>query len=407
MTLVLVVWLVAVATVSARAFVARRPRLRSGLRSVLVPPRTSAPRIAILRPCAGAEPELARCLSSWPTWTGAPARAVLAVATAADPALAVAEAAARSLLDRGMDARVIVTGARGPNRKAAQLAEAARAAGDAGVLVVADSDVDLEGLDLHALIAPITADERVGACWAPPVEHGIARTWGDRASHALLGASLHAFPLLSRLDRRGMVGKLVAFRRSSLVAIGGFAPLVDVLGEDMELARRLARHGERVVVVGPLARSLASGRDLGAIVARYTRWLAVIRSQRPLLLASYPLLFAATPLLVIAALASGAPWIAAAAIVVRVIVARLAQAACRRRGSMGEALLEACASDALLLAALGRALVARDVIWRGERLRVLPGGRLVSVGDREGSVSQPVSRASARVASAEKCEARP
>ncbi len=346
-------------------------------RAPRVPVQSSA-RVVIVRPCAGAEPELARCLASWPRVHAGPLPAVIfAVGDPLDPALPVAQAAADRLRARGVDARVLVTRAAGPNHKASQLAAAVEAAGDADVVVVADSDVDLEGLDLGALVDPIAASKKVAACWAPPVERGVARTLGDRASQAVLGASLHAFPLLSRLDRRGMVGKLVALRRSSLSAVGGFASLAGVLGEDVELARRLAERGDEVVVAAITAPSLASGRDLRVVLSRYTRWLSVVRRQRPALFVSYPLLFAATPILAPLALAAGAPWIAALSVALRLSVARWAQSACGRRRSLPDTLIEAGLADALLLAAFGQALVARRVVWRGARLRVLAGGRLV------------------------------
>jgi ceramide glucosyltransferase len=369
--LVLAAWLGAIACVCGWAIVVGRPpRVAGG---------AALPRAVLVRPCAGDEPELARCLSSWPSLpAGAALGVVFAVADASDAALPVARAAAEALGARGVDARVVLTPAGGPNRKAAQLAAAVDAAGDAEVVVVADSDVDLEGLDLTALIAPVAADDRVAACWAPPVERGAARTLGDRASQALLGASLHAFPILARLDRRGMVGKLVALRRRSLAAAGGFASLAGVLGEDVELARRFARRGEAVAVAAVTAPSLASGRDLGDVVARYARWLTVVRRQRPALLLSYPLLFAATPIASSIAIACRAPWLAAAFVALRLATARLACAACGRRRSLAGALADAGLADALLLAAFARAIAARSVVWRGSRLRVLSGGRLAA-----------------------------
>ena len=369
MSLILVAWLGAVTSVCGWALLAGPPAAR--------PPAEGSLRLVIVRPCAGPEPELQRCLASWPVLReGHLAGAIFAVGEVDDPALPAAETAAARLRTRGVDARVVVTSAEGPNHKASQLAVAVDGAGEVDVIVVADSDVDLEGLDLGALVDPIAADARVAACWAPPVELGVARTWGDRASQALLGASLHAFPVLARLDRRGMVGKLVALRRSSLAAVGGFASLTGVLGEDMELARRFARRGEEVAVAPIVAPSLASGRDLRGALSRYTRWISVIRRQRPALLASYPLLFAATPLMVPLALAAGAPWIAGAAVALRFSVARLAQSACGRRRSLAGTLLEAVLADALLLAAFAHALASPRVVWRGARLRVLAGGRL-------------------------------
>jgi hypothetical protein len=64
-----------------------------------------------------------------------------------------------------------------------------------------------------------------------------------------------------------MVGKLFVIRRGALDDIGGFASLVDVLGEGRQIARRLAELGERVVVLPFVCASLASGRTLAEVGA--------------------------------------------------------------------------------------------------------------------------------------------
>jgi len=330
--------------------------------------------VLVVRPCAGREPRLAETLAS--TRALPPeARVVFAVARDDDPALPFARAACEALRAEGRDASVRVTHAAGANQKSAQLARVL-ADESCEVVVNLDSDVDCATVDLGALVAAARA-AGVGAAWLPVVEDG-GETLGDRASDALLAGSLHAFPLLARIDPAGLVGKAVALRREALDAVGGFGALESYLGEDMELARRLRAQGWRTVAVKGAAVSRVRGRSWGDVVARYARWVMVIRAQRPALLASYPALFFATPLLVAGALAAGAPAVAAAAVAARLLVAVAARRASGT--SVARALGDVAWGDALLASAFMRALGPREVRWRGRVLAVDAGGALREVG---------------------------
>ncbi|HEU4409251.1 MAG TPA: glycosyltransferase [Polyangiaceae bacterium] len=350
-------------------------------RAAGAPPAGPPPAVLLVRPCAGAEPALARALlSSAALGRVAPgAEIVFAVASEADGAFPIARRVAERLRSRGLSARTLVTRPEAPNAKSAQLAAAVEGAG-AALLLFADSDVCLREGGLRELFAALEGPG-VAAAWAPPVEVAPARTLGDRASQALLGGSLHAFPLLAGLDPGGLVGKLFVVRREALDEVGGFNDLTHVLGEDMELARRLRSRGLGVRACRAPASSLARGRGLGAVVERYARWVQVIRVQRRALLPSYPLLFFATPLAVLLALAAAAvrPGVAFAALGLA-LGARVAAAAGARRlvgrggGALGLA-LDVVLADALLAAAFARALARRSVVWRGRELCPGPGGR--------------------------------
>jgi ceramide glucosyltransferase len=333
----------------------------------------------VVRPCAGVEPSLADNLRS----SGALADAgtftlVLAVARGDDPALVVARTAADALCASGHDASVMLTHAEGVNQKASQLARVVAAHGSHDTVVVIDSDVDCRGLSLAAWVEALRGDASLGALWVPTVEDG-GETFGDRCSDALLAGSLHAFPVLAALDPRGLVGKVSVLRASSLAAVGGFAALECYLGEDMELARRMLASGARVAAFNAVARSRVRGRSWGDVVARYARWITVIRAQRPVLMVSYPAMFFATPLLVACALVlslarSEALGVAAIAVGARILVALAAR---RASGTpLRRALGDGVWADALLLAAFVRALRGAPVLWRGRTLTVERGGTL-------------------------------
>jgi ceramide glucosyltransferase len=379
-------WSFAVASTSLeamrRALVRARPQAADAARVV----SAMRPKVLLLRPCAGDEPSLARTLGSLAEARASfEVRSIFALADAADAALPAARRAAEALAAAGFEARVVFTGASGPNRKAAQLAAAEREAGEADILVVADSDVDLAGVDLDALVAPLVGMSPAWVAWAPPAEHAPPRTLGDRASAAVLGGSLHAFPLLAGLDPGGLVGKLFAIRKAALVAIGGFGSLVDYLGEDMEIARRVRARGGAIVAAPIVARSLASGRSWDAVIARFARWLTVIRAQRPALLVSYPALFFATgPIALLALLLSpfaGGLALAAAllAMAARLGIALFAARAAGRPVRLFDALGEVVLADVVLVCAFVRALRSRTITWRDRVLVV----------DRAGLLRQP------------------
>ncbi|WP_437677600.1 glycosyltransferase [Sorangium sp. So ce131] len=416
-------WALAVASVSAEAARRAGRRLSPGARVTGAPPPGapspgarspeacapdaappgapgSALRVLVVRPCAGPEPHLERTLGSLAgARLSAPARCVFAVADTADGALPAATAAAERLRAAAIPAEVAITAPAGPNRKAAQIAAVvARESAPFDAVLVADSDVDLDGVDLDALIGPLgprsdgARPARPGggapldAVWAPPVEVAPARSLGDRASAAVLGGSLHAFPLLAGLDPRGLVGKLFAVRAGSLAGAGGFAALTAHLGEDMELSRRLLARRGAIGAAAVVAPSLASGRALRDVIARYARWITVIRAQRPALLASYPALFFATPLIVaLAALSApiaAAPALLAVAVAVptRVAVAALAARLSGRRAPLRAAAADALLADLVLGAAFLRALSTRTVVWRTGRFRIDRRGLLREAG---------------------------
>lgn len=345
------------------------------------------PRVVVLRPCAGLEPHLRRSLESTASLRyGGPLRVVLGTSTAQDPACPVLRQVAASLRAQGLDVTVGVFGARGANLKASQLAgmlDGMQDGAEDDVALVIDSDVELEDLDLDRMLAPLRDPSApTGAVWCPPVErqiHGL----GDRMSAALLGGSLHAFTLLGALDPHGLVGKTFAIRIDALRAIGGFDGLVQHLGEDMEIARRLREKGWQTAMSPAVVTSLACRRCIRQVLGRYARWLMVIRAQRPALLASYPLLLAATPGLLVASsigLAFDLPGAGLAlglALAARLAIGVVASAAARRSLHPAAVLIDALLADGLLLAAFGRAAFGPAIVqWRGRSLQLGARGRL-------------------------------
>ncbi|MFO7565972.1 MAG: glycosyltransferase [Enhygromyxa sp.] len=364
----------------------RRYQLHARFRSR---PRPSAAgrRVLIVRPCAGAEPGLRdNLLSITEARSTAELRLIMSVDSPDDGARPIAEEVAAHLRGLGFDARVEIHPPIGPNRKASMIAEILREHGRAHELVVnVDSNVDLANFELDALLAPVLGPDRVGVAWAPWVEHRGFAGVGPRASEAVLGGSLTAFPLLCGIHPNGLVGKIWAARLDALAAAGGFGELASYLGEDLAMADRLRAAGWTIAVVPVLGRVRGGQPSLAQVIERIGRWMLVVRGQQPRLLPTYPLFFFATPMVCALALlgAAGSPELAATALGLAVGARLLVTLAARYWSGRGvralPTLVDAVLSDSVLMLAWLRAVSRREVEWRGHRLRVEPGGQLSSV----------------------------
>jgi ceramide glucosyltransferase len=346
-------------------------------------PKVDLDAVLLVRPCAGDEPDLARRLAK----AGGASNVVLALEALEDGAAPGVLGAAAELRDLGVTAHVTLTGARGPNHKAAQLASAIRSYGPGReIVVVADSDVELGDNDVDELVSELTSSGAT-SIWAPPFE-----TVEDdplSLSSAVLGGSMHSFPLLAGIDRAGFVGKLFAVRRAALDETGGFDSLVDRLGEDTELARRLRAEGGEVRASRVVASVRPRGRDVRALMERLTRWFVVIRLQRPLLLPTYPLFIAPSPLsfaLLATGLAVKSPIVFVAASILlagRAVVAVATPWMLRGTPPHTTAPLVGIVADAIMLVALVRALFVRTIAWRGRTLALAKRGRLTLLASEE------------------------
>jgi ceramide glucosyltransferase len=341
-------------------------------------------RLLLVRPCAGAEPSLERCLLSvLDARRDFELEVVMAVDHAGDEALEAIEVVRGRLEQAGLRADVEVHPQTGPNRKASLLAAVtAERAGRYPVIINADSNTDLAGVDLNRLVAPLLRGSGLGATWSPHSEVSPHRTPGNRASIAVLGGSLHSFELLCAIDPSELVGKLFAVRSDALREVGGFTPLTEYLGEDIELSRRLLRagYGVRPVLTG--CRSVGGRRRLGEVIRRHQRWIVIIRAQRPALLWTYPVFFCCGPVPVALAAAGSLvhPVVAILSVAAfaagRVIAALAAARYSGRRPGPLRAAADLLLSEIVLTAAFVRAILSRRLEWRGRRLRVGPGARL-------------------------------
>ena len=378
-------WAALILGMALAAIVLRRRQIAE-MAAMPVTPTTHL-KVLLVRPCAGLDPQLEAALRSLSAlrFQGT-LDLVMAVSDDADPALTVLNKLAPELRQPGRNVTVEVHSPRGPNRKASLFAAVCDKRLDHyDVLISADSNVDLSQLDLDKVLAPMLEKPKLGALWLPSFERVTSPQVGARASAAVLGSSLHAFPLLAGIDPAGLVGKFFILRATSIKDIGGLDQFVDFLGEDAALSRQLRSAAWQVVPSAQLVPAYASGADVTTAVARFARWMTVIRAQRPWLLLSYPIFFfpsfglAAFALMGLAAqpFVSGASLILA--VVGRLVVATGARHFAGLSSHVGPALTNELWAEWILLRSFGRALRSRQVLWRGQALRITADGRLQTV----------------------------
>lgn len=344
-------------------------------------PRPSGhPGISVLKPLCGIDDDLAANLETFARLPYPEYEVLLGLEHAGDGAAPVAREFARRYPGRF---RVILQrGAPGLNPKVNQLLTLAAAARH-GVLVISDSNVQVASNYLHEIAAHLE-DPRCGLVTHPIVGQG-GRSLGSRMDNVQLGCGVASGMIgAQRLGGRDVVvGKSMAFRRVDIEALGGFAAVKDVLAEDYLLGVMVGRRlGKRVAVARTPIVNVSRDQAVAAFLGRFRRWSVIQRRAvgRPLYAAQLLLHPSVLALFACAA----APRVAAALAAAAVLGTKAALDASSVRALSGRypgwrnapALL---LKDFVLWWAWAFGLVRSEVTWRGKRLRVLDGTRLVPV----------------------------
>jgi ceramide glucosyltransferase len=360
--------LVAAQGVSLRRHVGRR-----------VPPARRRPPISVLKPLCGVDDGLEENLARFASLDYPEYEVVLGVRSTRDPAWSLARAAARRWPDRFRVA--VQRGEPGLNPKVNQLVTLARAARH-DVLVVSDSNVRVAPGYL-AEIAALLEDERVGLVTHPVIGEGAARLGSILDQLHLAGSIAPGVVAAKRLGGHDIVvGKSMAFRRRDLEALGGFEAVKDVLAEDYVLGLMVReRLGKRVALAPTPVRNVSELQSVRGFAARYRRW-AVLQRQLvgPGPYAAQALL---NPVLLAAAAVACDPGGLAlggfaATCAAKTALDGAAARALRPGGLAAWQLAAIPAKDLLFAGAWAYGLFRREVDWRGTRLVVGPGSRVLA-----------------------------
>jgi ceramide glucosyltransferase len=335
------------------------------------------PGISVLKPLCGVDDDLEANLECFAALDYAPYELCLGVRDRRDAAYPIAVAFARRYPRR---VRVVLQrGAPGLNPKVNQLATLVRAARH-DIVVVSDSNVRVAADYLDEIAAHL-ADPGVGLVTHPVAGIDEAR-FGSLMDNLHLCGSVGAGMIGAKrvLGQDIVVGKSMAMRKSDLAALGGFEALADVLAEDFILGRKISRELKKRVVVARLpVCNVSQQRRAVDFYRRYQRWSVMHRqaiggpAYAAQALLNPTMIAAAGTLAHPSALTLGGFGLACAL--------KLAYDGAALRMLRGgrvpwKTVAASPAKDALLACAWASGLVRREIEWRGNPLRVLPGTRL-------------------------------
>lgn len=347
-------------------------------RRAVPPAPTRKPGLSILKPLCGVDDDLEANLAQFARLPYPTYEVLLGVKDARDPAWAVARAA-EAKWPHVMRA-VLQEGEPGLNPKVNQLVTLSSEA-RYDLWVVSDSNTRV-GAGYLEEIAAAFEDPTVG-CVTHPVAGLGERSFGSLLDNLHLSSSAAAGMIAAKhvADRDIVVGKSMALRREDVEALGGFFSVKDVLAEDYVIGQWVTRKlGKRVVLAHAPVFNVSLRKSVDAFFQRYLRWSVIHRTAvSPSTYLAQALLNPA-PLAVLGALLhpSALTGLAALAVALGKVWVDVAVFRSLRPQPVGlRAAPAVLVKDALLFAAWWHGAFRRTVDWRGTRLRVVAGTRLV------------------------------
>ncbi len=351
---------------AARRFFARARHPRDGYQ----------PPVTVLKPLKGPGFDLAANLESFCRQDHPEYQVVFGVEDAADPAVEVVRRLMRAFPER--DIVLSIGDEAGANRKVATLVHMMRHARH-DVLVLSDADIRVRPDYLRTLVAPL-ADPAVGLTTC--LYRGRALGGLPTIVEALfVNTDFLPMVLMAQWVQRFRYayGASIAVRRKALDAAGGFDALRNVLADDHLLGQRVADAGWRLLLLPYVIDTILDSRSLPGVWRHQLRWARTYRVCQP---ANWfaTIVIHATLWGVLAVIATGgaaAGWAALAA----ALACRLGSLRAILRlvgdGETPRHLWLVPLKDLAYSATWAASWLGRSVVWGGQRLRVLPDGRIV------------------------------
>ena len=349
--------------------------------------------ISVLKPLKGDEPGLYENLASIARQRYPKFEILFGCADASDPALDVARQVQRDFPDVPMR---VFSGCpnSGRNPKVNNLRMlSARARYDC--VLVSDANIRASEDYLAAMAAELD-DPRVGLVSSVLVAEG-ERTLGALFDnlHMNSGIVRGVCGAAVTAGHPCVVGKSMLFRSSDLERLGGYSLVDDVLAEDYVLGRTFRDAGYGVVLSAHRLSAMTVNRTLKDFVARHVRWSQMRRHLLPSIYLFEPL-ESPIPWLLLAlgcVLCGGAGEESRAAVLLALgagLALRLASDGALARRLRGTRLglrdyLAIPVKDLLMVGIWAVGGVKRSVNWRGTRLRIAKGSRLLPLGTPEGA----------------------
>ncbi|MHC1768096.1 MAG: glycosyltransferase [Verrucomicrobiia bacterium] len=336
-----------------------------------------APAVTLLKPLKGCDSETEACLRSWfQQEYPSPIQILFGVASDADPVCDLV----RRLMAQfpKADAELVICPRQlGLNAKASTLAHLQPRAKH-GTLVVSDADVLAPADLLVNVVAPL-ARPGVGLVNCL-YRFGSARTAAMRWEAVAVNADFWSQVLQARtlkpLDFA--LGAVMATTGATLQKAGGFRALCEYLADDYQLGSRIAELGLEIVLCPVVVECRSAPMGWAAVWTHQLRWARTTRACEPgpffLSIVSNGTFW---PLLWVALEPAALPFAVASFFwAVRIATALSNQSRLTREGPTLAGALMVPLKDLSGVAIWALAFGGSEVVWRGQRFRMLQDGRL-------------------------------
>lgn len=372
-TLALVLFLACTAwTVMGLLAVRRGPPVRSG-----GGPHTSTlPGVTVLKPLCGADPGLAANLETFFTQDHPRYELVFGVEDPKDPAIAVVSAL-QARFPNVRSRLVVHRGGHAINPKVRNLMGMAPWA-QHDLLLVSDSNVRVPAHYVREMVETMQASPNVGL-----VTSLFAGTGEESLGAALDAVQLNGFcaagsALPTSFGDAAVVGKSLLFSRRQFEALGGFDEVADVLAEDFVMGKLFQHAGLEVRIAGTVVQNVSGQLSVQGFLQRHLRWsmLRVRLNPGAFLLEPLTAPLSLLPLGLVELGPAAAAWVLAL-LLLRDVGGWVALRGWER--AWVPALL-APVRDLLMLWVWVKTPAEREVSWRGNRVLVLEGTRLMPLG---------------------------
>ena len=354
-------------------------RFASQLKTALAP-AANLPPVSILKPLKGTDPEMyesfrSHCIQDYPEY-----EILFGISDASDPAAVLVEKLRQEFPGRAI--RLVLCEKKlGANGKVSSLAQLAAEA-KYQILLVDDSDIRVTRDYLKAVVTEL---QEPGTGMVTCLYRGIpAGTIASRLESLGISTDFSPGVLAAQQIEAGLhfgLGSTLAFRRSELDAIGGFEAIVDHLGDDYELGKRIADLRLKVKLGNEIVETFLLAYGFSDFFSHQLRWARTIRASRPGgyagLLITYTLTWAVLTV-VFSRGAAWAWWLGACAVLLRVTMALVTGVFVLRDREVLRSLWLLPLRDFIAPFVWVGGWFGRKIVWRGEEF-VLKNGKLQGI----------------------------
>ncbi|WP_193194471.1 bacteriohopanetetrol glucosamine biosynthesis glycosyltransferase HpnI [Nostoc sp. MG11] len=342
------------------------------------------PAVTILKPICGVDSDAYENLASFCQQDYLEYQIIFAVRDRQDPGIEVVEKIIQQFPDT--DIHLVVSDRIiGANLKVSNLANAVTVAKHE-ILLIADSDIRVGKDYLQRVVQPLK-DESVGVITC--LYRSLAQGWVTTLEALGTATDFHAGVLVSN-QLEGIkfaFGSTIVIRKQVLELIGGFGAIADYLADDFQLGYLPAKDGYKVVLSDYVVDHVLATSTLVDAIQRQIRWARCIRVSRPWgylgLLFTYGIV--TSLLLLITTRGSVVGWAGLTITwMMRLVMGWVVGVKVLNDSVAKKFLWIIPWRDLIHFAIWCYGFVGSTIEWRGQRLKLIKGGKLVVIEEAEG-----------------------